>query len=101
MEERLDKLADSSLVQIVKEQLANMSVKLQIFSALDEATKTFEAKGMAEKMAHLYESVIAVEWAHKFGGKYEKLADVYLEQTWSLREMGAQMKTVQYFSEIV
>jgi len=52
-------------------------------------------------MAHLYESVIAVEWAHKFGGKYEKLADVYLEQTWSLREMGAQMKTVQYFSEIV
>ncbi|WHP40054.1 acyl-CoA dehydrogenase family protein [Lysinibacillus capsici] len=101
MEERLEKLADSSLVQIVKEQLANISIKLQIFSALDEATKTFEAKGMAEKMAHLYESVIAVEWAHKFGGKYEKLADVYLEQTWSLREMGAQMKTVQYFSEIV
>ncbi|MGR6904047.1 acyl-CoA dehydrogenase family protein [Lysinibacillus capsici] len=101
MEERLEKLAESSLVQIVKEQLANISIKLQIFSALDEATKTFEAKGMAEKMAHLYESVIAVEWAHKFGGKYEKLADVYLEQTWSLREMGAQMKTVQYFSEIV
>ncbi|MBL3730317.1 acyl-CoA dehydrogenase family protein [Lysinibacillus sp. HST-98] len=101
MEERLEKLADSSLVQIVKEQLANISMKLQIFSALDAATKTFEAKGMAEKMAHLYESVIAVEWAHKFGGKYEKLADVYLEQTWSLREMGAQMKTVQYFSEIV
>lgn len=101
MEERLEKLADSSLVQIVKEQLANISIKLQIFSALDDATKTFEAKGMAEKMAHLYESVIAVEWAHKFGGKYEKLADVYLEQTWSLREMGAQMKTVQYFSEIV
>lgn len=101
MEERLEKLADSSLVQIVKEQLANISIKLKIFSALDDATKTFEAKGMAEKMAHLYESVIAVEWAHKFGGKYEKLADVYLEQTWSLREMGAQMKTVQYFSEIV
>ncbi|MFK5708180.1 acyl-CoA dehydrogenase family protein [Lysinibacillus boronitolerans] len=101
MKERLDKLADSSLVQIVKEKLEDMSAKLQLFSALDEATKTFEAKDMAKKMAHLYESVVAVEWAHKFGGKYEKLADVYLEQTWSLREMGAQMKTVQYFSEIV
>lgn len=49
MEERLEKLANSSLVQIVKEQLANMAMKLQIFSALDAATKTFEAKDMAKK----------------------------------------------------
>ncbi len=101
METRLEKLADSPLVQIVEEQLVNLAATLQIFSALDEATKTFEAKDIAKKMAHLYESVVAVEWALKFGGKYEKLADIYLEQTWSLRQIGAQMKTVQYFSEIV
>ncbi|WP_141903866.1 acyl-CoA dehydrogenase family protein [Lysinibacillus sp. Y5S-8] len=101
METRLEKLADSPLVRIVEEQLVSLAATLQIFSALDEATKTFEAKDIAKKMAHLYESVVAVEWAQKFGGKYEKLADIYLEQTWSLRQIGAQMKTVQYFSEIV
>ncbi|AHN20470.1 MULTISPECIES: acyl-CoA dehydrogenase family protein [Lysinibacillus] len=101
MHERLTKLANGSLVQIVEEQLAKLEGTLQIFSCLDEATKSYEAKGVAEKMAHLYESVVAVEWAAKFGGKYEKLADIYLENTWALREIGAPMKTVQYFSDIM
>ncbi|MGE7927787.1 acyl-CoA dehydrogenase family protein [Lysinibacillus xylanilyticus] len=101
MEERLEKLADDPLVEIVVEQLAKLDSTLQTFSRLDDATKTFEAKKVAEKMAHLYESVVAVEWAQRFGGKYEKLADIYLEDTWALREMGAPMKTVQYFSDIV
>ncbi|MGE7672040.1 acyl-CoA dehydrogenase family protein [Lysinibacillus sp. NPDC094403] len=101
MEERLEKLADSPLVKIVVKQLAKLDSTLQTFSRLDDATKTFEAKKVAEKMAHLYESVVAVEWAQRFGGKYEKLADIYLENTWALREMGAPMKTVQYFSDIV
>ncbi|MFJ8088574.1 acyl-CoA dehydrogenase family protein [Lysinibacillus sp. NPDC095746] len=101
MEERLEKLAGSPLVEIVVDQLAKLDSTLQTFSRLDDATKSFEAKKVAEKMAHLYESVVAVEWAQKFGGKYEKLADIYLENTWALREMGAPMKTVQYFSDIV
>ncbi|MFJ8101213.1 acyl-CoA dehydrogenase family protein [Lysinibacillus sp. NPDC096212] len=101
MEERLEKLVASPLVEIVMDQLAKLESTLQTFSRLDDATKTFEAKKVAEKMAHLYESVVAVEWAQRFGGKYEKLADIYLEDTWALREMGAPMKTVQYFSDIV
>ncbi len=101
MQERLSKLTDCSLVQIVREQLKKIETTLQTFSALDEATKSYEAKGVAQKMAHLYESVVAVEWAAKFGGKYEKLADIYLEDTWALRQIGAPMKTVQYFADIV
>lgn len=101
MEERLEKLAASPLVEIVVDQIAKLDSTLQTFSRLDDATKSFEAKKVAEKMAHLYESVVAVEWAQRFDGKYEKLADIYLENTWALREMGAPMKTVQYFSEIV
>lgn len=101
MEERLEKLADNSLVEIIVGQLAKLDSTLQTFSRLDDATKTFEAKKVAEQMAHVYESVVAVEWAQRFGGKYEKLADIYLENTWALREMGAPMKTVQYFSDIV
>jgi len=101
MEERLAKLADSTLVQLVVKQLVDLKSTLHTFSSLDEATKTFEAKAVAEKMAHMYESVVAVEWAHRFGGKYEKLADIYLEHTWALRELGTPMKTVQYFSDII
>jgi len=101
MKDRLESLTDNPFVRIVQDQLTKLAASLQTFSALDEATKTFEAKDVAKKMAQLYESVIAVEWAQRFGGKYEKLADVYLEQTWSLRSMGAPMKTVQYYSEIV
>ncbi|MFJ7731262.1 acyl-CoA dehydrogenase family protein [Lysinibacillus sp. NPDC097231] len=101
MQQRLEKLTDSRLVKIVEKQLVKLESTLQTFSYLDEATKTFEAKEIAEKMAHLYESVVAVEWAHRFGGKYDKLADIYLEHTWALREMGAPMKTVQYFLDIV
>jgi len=101
MQERLTKLTNCSLVQIVREQLKKIETTLQTFSALDEATKSYEAKGVAQKMAHLYESVVAVEWAAKFGGKYEKLADIYLEDTWALRQIGAPMKTVQYFADIV
>ncbi len=101
MQERLSKLTDCSLVQIVREQLKKIETTLQTFSALNEATKSYEAKGVAQKMAHLYESVVAVEWAAKFGGKYEKLADIYLEDTWALRQIGAPMKTVQYFADIV
>ncbi len=101
MQERLSKLTNCSLVQIVREQLKKIETTLQTFSALDEATKSYEAKEVAQKMAHLYESVVAVEWAAKFGGKYEKLADIYLEDTWALRQIGAPMKTVQYFADIV
>jgi len=101
MEERLAKLANSTLSQLVMEQLVQLKSTLHTFSSLDEATKTFEAKAVAEKMAHMYESVVAVEWAHRFGGKYEKLADIYLEHTWALRELGAPMKTVQYFADIL
>ncbi|KOS66539.1 isovaleryl-CoA dehydrogenase [Lysinibacillus contaminans] len=101
MKKRLEKLETNQLVEIVHSQLEKLTVQLNKFSKLDEAMKTFEAKQVAKKMAHMYESVVAVEWAVKFGGKYEKLADVYLEDTWALREMGAPMKTVQYFEDIM
>lgn len=101
MEERLAKLANSTLSKLVVDQLMQLKSTLHTFNSLDEATKTLEAKAVAEKMAHMYESVVAVEWAHRFGGKYEKLAEIYLEHTWALRELGAPMKTVQYFADIL
>lgn len=49
MEERLAKLANSTLSQLVVEQLVQLKSTLDTFSSLDKATKTFEAKAVAEK----------------------------------------------------
>lgn len=100
MQERLA-TSTHEFTTIVAHQLTEAQRKLQIFASLDEATKTFEAKAMAGLIAHCYESVVAVEWAARYGGKYELLTDIYLESTWQLREIGAEMKTVSYFDEIM
>ena len=101
MTNRLSKLNSSHLKEIVVKKLDELSVELNVFISLDDAMQTFESKKIAEKMALIYESVVAVEWAAKYGGKYEKLAEIYLEDSWELREIGDPMKTVEYFYEII
>ena len=101
MTNRLSKLKSSHLKEIVVKKLDELSDELNVFISLDDAMQTFESKKIAEKMALIYESVVAVEWAVKYGGKYEKLAEIYLEDSWELREIGDPMKTVEYFYEII
>ena len=101
MTNRLSKLKSSRLKEIVVKKLDELSDELNVFISLDDAMQTFESKKIAEKMALIYESVVAVEWAVKYGGKYEKLAEIYLEDSWELREIGDPMKTVEYFYEII
>lgn len=97
MNQRLNKVRDSKLKQIVVEKLGQLEGDLESFVSLDEATQTFEGKGIAQQLAWMYESVVAVEWANRYGGKYEKLAEIYLEDTWKLRKLGDPMKTVLYW----
>ena len=101
MNNRIQAIPASNLKDIVETQLSEVEKLLQKFVSLDDATQTYEAKGIAEKMAHIYESVIAVEWANEHGDKYKKLAEIYLEDTWQLRKIGDPMITVQYFNEII
>lgn len=101
LKERLKEIKNTSLKDIVVNQLKILEEQLNIFITLDDAMQTFEAKQVAENMALLYESVVAVEWADKYSGKYEKLAEIYLEQTWNPRKLGDPMKTVQYFHEVI
>lgn len=101
MKTRLERLETHKLKQIVLAKLDQLAVELDSFSKLDDALQTFEVKMIAQKMAHLYESVVAVEWATKHGGKFAKLAEIYLEDTYSLRQLGERMKTVEYFSDII
>ncbi|MEX3620967.1 acyl-CoA dehydrogenase family protein [Viridibacillus arvi] len=101
MKERLKKITNNEQKQIVINQLKILTEELSKFANLDADLQSFEAKKLAKKMAHVYESIVAIEWAEKHGGRYEKLAEVYLDEVWSLREIGDPMKTVQYFEEIV
>lgn len=101
MRNRLVIIQDSEMKKAVFVELNKLSTDLTVFATLDNTLQTFEAKGLMERMAHLYESVVALEWAMKHGDKYEKLADIYIEETWSLRKIGTTMKTVEYFDELI
>ncbi|SOB89807.1 alkylation response protein AidB-like acyl-CoA dehydrogenase [Ureibacillus xyleni] len=100
MFERLQNITINPLKDIVMAQLNTLQDQLNVFATLNDSMQTYEAKDIARKMALLYESVVAVEWAERYGGKYEKLAEIYLEETWHLRKLGDRMKTVEYFQEI-
>ncbi|TSI07466.1 acyl-CoA dehydrogenase family protein [Lysinibacillus sp. BW-2-10] len=101
MTSRLDAIKSSNLKGIVIEKVRSLEEDLNLFSTLDDAMQTFEAKEVAKKMALVYESVVAIEWADHYGGKYEKLAEIYLEDQWQLRKLGDNSKTLQYFREII
>lgn len=98
---RLENLPVTDNTKIVMEQLGILEKEVNRYADLPEDLLTFDAKKMAEKMAKLYESVVSLEWATKYGEKYEKFATVYLETTYQLREIGDEMKTVSYFNELV
>lgn len=101
MKQRLKDIKESPLKQIVEEQIDKVEKRLNQFALLDEQTKTIEGKNVAKLMAQLYESVVTIQWANKYGDKYEKLADIYLEDTWNLHQFGTTPKAVQYFHEVV
>lgn len=98
---RLERIRDSHLKSIVVEKLRELGEELEQFASFEEALQTYEAKGIAQKLAWMYESVVAVEWGSRYGGKYEKLAEIYLEDAWKLRKLGDSMKTVLYFEDVV
>lgn len=100
MSNRLQKVSNTQLKDIVVDKVNKLQEQLNVFVTLNEDMQTYEAKEVARKMALVYESVVAVEWADQYGGKYEKLAEIYIEDTWALRKIGEQMKTVEYFNEI-
>ncbi len=98
IKERVDRLkGDIKWHSFINEELEKFNQTMMIFAALDEETQTIEAKAIAHKMALLYESMIAIETSTQLRGKYELLADIYLENTWSLREIGQPASSLQLF----
>ncbi|QTD43531.1 acyl-CoA dehydrogenase family protein [Sporosarcina sp. Te-1] len=101
MRERLITVPESEMRASLIVELDRLGNDLGAFATYDEAMQTFEAKCLMKRMVVMYESVIALEWSRKHGGRFTKLAEIYMTETWSLRKQGEQMKTVEYFSEIM
>lgn len=101
LQTRLEKLSPSAEFTAVSGKLEELTGELAAFASYDDDLQTFEAKQLMERMARLFESVIALEWADKYGGTYAKLAEIFVETTWKTRKPGDEMKTVKYFDEVM
>lgn len=101
MRARLEQLPTTINTKFIVEQLDDFEKELTHYAELSEDLLTFDAKEIAYKMAKLYEATVALQWATQYGGKYEKLATVYIENTYELRKIGDEMTTVSYFEELV
>lgn len=100
MRERISQLNRTHLVTIVEQKINRIEEKLNHFANFDETIQSFEAKNLMHEMALLYESVVAVENASKNGETDVKLAHIYLQDQWSLREFGSEMLTVKYYDDV-
>ncbi|MTD31877.1 acyl-CoA dehydrogenase family protein [Planomicrobium sp. YIM 101495] len=101
LESRLERLRPSAEFSVVIDKLAELGGELTAFASYDYDLQTFEAKALMQKMAVLFESVVALEWSEKHGGKYAKLAEIFIETAWGTRKPGGEMKTVKYFDEVM
>ncbi|OXS56782.1 alkylation response protein AidB-like acyl-CoA dehydrogenase [Bacillus sp. V-88] len=87
----------------VTEGILKLEQLLTLVTTSNHDTQTYHAKRIAELMVHILESVVALKDAYTFGGKRKRMiAEVFIEHTWKTTEwMDEEMKSVQYFDEIV
>ena len=87
----------------VTEGILKLEQLLTLVTTSNHDTQTYHAKRIAELMVHIFESVVALKDAYTFGGKRKRMiAEVFIEHTWKTTEwMDEEMKSVQYFDEIV
>ncbi|WP_203245876.1 acyl-CoA dehydrogenase family protein [Sporosarcina beigongshangi] len=98
---RLHVLPDNAWHKRVVGVAGKLAMDLMTFAKLDPDHQTIEAKALMHEMALLYEAVIALEWAARYGGQHEKLMEIFIETNWSERAVGDAKKSVQYFESIL
>jgi len=97
MEKRLNKLTNSPFYEQIKQIYEQLTKQIERFMNLSYNEQTFYSKQLSKQLNSFYETVVAVEWAERFGKKYEALAEIYIESEWNLRQIGDEMITVKYF----
>lgn len=98
---RLNRLAATPEVEEVRSRLVELQGELTAFAGFHADLQTFEAKRLMQKMARLFENLVALEWAVKHGGVYAPLAEIFTEMIWNTRGVGGEMKTVKHFGYVM
>jgi alkylation response protein AidB-like acyl-CoA dehydrogenase len=82
MNKRLDTAADSTWKQRVKEELALLNRKIAKVKELSPDMQTYYTKRLAEGMAAVFESVVALEMAEQDDRRQRAVAEVFLHAVW-------------------
>ncbi|KGP92327.1 isovaleryl-CoA dehydrogenase [Pontibacillus chungwhensis BH030062] len=86
---------------LVYEKIDELEQEINQLTSCSEEEKTFYAKHLAEKMAAIFESVVALEDAVKGGARKTAVAEVFLQKTWKKDELDIGRKSLTYFNVIV
>lgn len=97
MEERMEELTNSPMYGQVSGIFDEVRTSINSFATLSYDEQTFYSKELSKQLNSFYETVVALEWAERYGEKYAALAEIYIEDEWDLREVGDEMITVKYF----
>ncbi|SFJ44308.1 Acyl-CoA dehydrogenase [Halobacillus dabanensis] len=85
---------------LVKE--AVLSFLIYVEDVLKQApdVQTYYSKSLAEKMALLYEGVVALEMAEE-GGRYQKVAELFIHKNFEKEKASADPLTLRYANDIL
>ncbi|MDQ0272758.1 acyl-CoA dehydrogenase family protein [Cytobacillus purgationiresistens] len=101
MADRLEALQPCETNEIVSGELNLLAAQLQEYAASEAIIQQLEAKPLMQKLAYLYESIVALEWAERYGGKYEAIAQIYIETTWKTNQFGKKQKSVELAERVL
>ncbi|WP_088006227.1 acyl-CoA dehydrogenase family protein [Indiicoccus explosivorum] len=88
----------AGLPAAARREIAKLCEKLERFADYGHDRQTVEAKKLMEDMAKCYESVVASEWAERFGGRYALMAELYMEEAFGQEN---SMKAAETFDRII
>ena len=98
---RINAVPDSTWKEQMSSVLKRVTADLDSFASLEQELQTIETKKLMGDMTLLYEGVVALEWAEKHGGRYEKLMKIFIETNWAERAVGDEKSSVKYFEDII
>ncbi|MGI8315546.1 acyl-CoA dehydrogenase family protein [Halobacillus mangrovi] len=87
-------------VSMVTKEMSDLREWMNRILQKGKDLQTFYSKRMAQRMAILYESVVALEAGGK-GGRHRKVAELYVHQAYAGEEFSDQPKSLQYSDSIL
>ncbi|OZU88186.1 isovaleryl-CoA dehydrogenase [Virgibacillus indicus] len=104
MRAKLDKVTGSKLmhwVEIINLGINELMDRIHQIKELSSDLQTYYSKEIAEAMAAIYESVIAIETSVKGDSRQKAITEVYLQSVWKRDEMEENPAALRKFSELV